>query len=277
MQRSIMDELQLQYRNLSLKEKEIADYITRFKNSIHNINIRELADQTNSSTSTITRFCRKINCESFVDFKIRLSREFEKPVDKNNCFSKVQNLYTEIVNSTADLIQQENIEKVVDLIKSANRVHVYGLGSSGLSALEFKYRLMRMNITIDAITDSHMMIMSAALLHESDLVIGLSNSGRTEEVIEAMAVGRRNGAKTVSITNYNHTPLTDISNISLFTPSMYRTGDQHFINSQLAIIYVLDVISMLLLDDRELQQNRESTLHALYDTAKHDVKDDSTE
>lgn len=270
MQPSIMDELQLQYRNLSQKEKEIADYIVQYKNTIHNINIRELAEHTHSSTSTITRFCRKINCESFVDFKIRLSREFEKPVDEDNCFSKVRNLYNDIVNSTADMIQQENIETVVNLIKKAKRVQVYGLGSSGLSALEFKYRLMRMNITIDAMTDSHMMIMSASLLQESDLVIGLSNSGRTEEVIQAMNVGKQKGATTVSITNYDHTPLTDISDISLFTPSMYRTGEQHFINSQLAIIYVLDVISMLLLADPKLQENRENTLHALYDTAKFD-------
>lgn len=74
MQLSIMDELQLQYRNLSQKEKEIADYVILHKNSIQNINIRELAELTRSSTATVTRFCRKINCESFVDFKIRLGR-----------------------------------------------------------------------------------------------------------------------------------------------------------------------------------------------------------
>lgn len=270
MQLSIMDELQLQYRNLSQKEKEIADYIIRYKSSIQNINIRELAELTHSSTATVTRFCRKINCESFVDFKIRLGREIEKPVDDSSCFSKVRNLYNDIVNSTADLIQQESIEQIVALIKAAHRVQVYGLGSSGLSALEFKYRLMRMNISIDAITDSHMMIMSSSLLNENDLIIGLSNSGRTQEVIDAMTVGKKNGAKTVSITNYNHTPLTDISDVSLFTPSRNRAGDEHFINSQLAIIYVLDVITMLLLDDSELLHNRENTLQALYREGKYE-------
>ncbi|MEK3731989.1 MULTISPECIES: MurR/RpiR family transcriptional regulator [Paenibacillus] len=270
MQLSIMDELQLQYRNLSQKEKEIADYVILHKNSIQNINIRELAELTRSSTATVTRFCRKINCESFVDFKIRLGREIEKPVDDSSSFSKVRNLYNDIVNSTADLIQQESIEQIAALIKGAHRVQVYGLGSSGLSALEFKYRLMRMNISIDAITDSHLMIMSASLLSENDLIIGLSNSGRTQEVIDAMAVGKKNGARTVSITNYDHTPLTDISDVSLFTPSRNRAGDEHFINSQLAIIYVLDVITMLLLDDPELLHNRENTLQALYRKGKYE-------
>ncbi|UNK19295.1 MurR/RpiR family transcriptional regulator [Paenibacillus sp. N3/727] len=256
MHRGVLDELQLQYHSLSLKEKEIADYIVQHKSSIQNINIRELADHTHSSTSTITRFCKKIHCDSFVDFKIRLSREAEKPSGDSNGFTQVQSLYNEIVNATADMMHQEDFENVVRMIKTAQRVQVYGLGSSGLSALEFKYRLMRMNITIDAMTDSHMMIRSAALLNENDLIIGLSNSGQTTEIIDALKIGKKNGAATISITNYNHTPLTDISDISLFTPSLHRMGDTHFINSQLAIIYVLDVLSMLLLNDEKLFRKR---------------------
>lgn len=272
MHHSVLDELQLQYHKLSLKEKEIADYIVQHKSSIQNINIRELADHTHSSTSTITRFCKKIQCDSFVDFKIRLSREADKPSGDNNSFTQVQNIYNEIVNSTADMMHQEDFEKVVQMIKTANRVQVYGLGSSGLSALEFKYRLMRMNITIDAMTDSHMMIMSAALLNENDLIIGLSNSGQTTEIIDALTIGKRNGAATISITNYKHTPLTDISDISLYTPSLHRMGDTQFINSQLAIIYVLDVLSMLLLNDKNLFQKRQDTLETLYENLRADLE-----
>ncbi|SMF90602.1 transcriptional regulator, RpiR family [Paenibacillus uliginis N3/975] len=272
MHRGVLDELQLQYQSLSLKEKEIADYIVQHKSSIQNINIRELADHTHSSTSTITRFCKKIHCDSFVDFKIRLSREAEKPSGDSNGFTQVQSLYNEIVNATADMMNQGDFENVVRMIKTAQRVQVYGLGSSGLSALEFKYRLMRMNITIDAMTDSHMMIRSAALLNENDLIIGLSNSGQTTEIIDALKIGKRNGATTISITNYNHTPLTDISDISLFTPSLHRMGDTHFINSQLAIIYVLDVLSMLLLNDEKLFRKRQDTLETLYANVREDLK-----
>lgn len=272
MHQSVLDELQLQYHTLSLKEKEIADYIVQHKSSIQNINIRELADHTHSSTSTITRFCKKIHCDSFVDFKIRLSREANKPSGESNSFTQVQNIYNEIVNSTADMMHQEDFENVVQMIKTAKRVQVYGLGSSGLSALEFKYRLMRMNITIDAMTDSHMMIMSAALLGKNDLIIGLSNSGQTTEIIDALKIGKRNGVATISITNYKHTPLTDISDISLYTPSLHRMGDTQFINSQLAIIYVLDVLSMLLLNDKNLFQKRQDTLETLYENLREDIE-----
>ncbi|MGF7047327.1 DNA-binding MurR/RpiR family transcriptional regulator [Paenibacillus sp. DS2015] len=264
MSSSVIDILQLEYQRFSVKEKEIADYVMRNKSSINNINIRDLAANTNASMSTITRFCKKVGCDTFVDFKIRLNREVQHPRNDTDIFMKTQNIYNNIVNATAEMLDTSRIEQVVQYIKEARRIYVYGLGSSGLSGLEFKHRLTRMDIVIDAVTDSHMMIMSASLLGQDDLVIGLSNSGRTTEVSNALNAAKNRGAKIVGITNFDHTPLSEISDICIFTPEIGRSGDVNFINSQLAIIYILDVISLLLLEDRDLLKARQQTLQALY-------------
>lgn len=58
---------------------------------------------------------------------------------------------------------------------------------------------MRMGIVIDAVTDSHMMIMSASLLSEEDLVIGLSNSGRTLEVSDALNTAKKEEAQSLEL------------------------------------------------------------------------------
>lgn len=265
MSSSVIDILQLEYQRFSAKEKEIADYVMRNRSSINNINIKELAAHTNTSTSTITRFCKKAGCDTFVEFKIRLNREVEKqPRNDANFFMKTQHLYNDIVNATAEMLDTAKIEEVVSLIKVSRRIYIYGLGSSGLSATEFKYRLSRMNIVVDAITDAHMMMMSASLLGKQDLVIGISNSGLTTEVSHAMEEARQRGATTIGITNFDHTPLSEVSDICLFTPDIGRSGDVNFINSQLAIIYILDVMSLLLLEDEKLLQARQQTLNALY-------------
>lgn len=264
MSSSVIDILQLEYQRFSAKEKEIADYVMRNRLSINNINIKDLAAHTNASTSTITRFCRKVGCNTFVEFKIRLNREVQKPRNDSDFFVKTQNLYNDIVNATAEMLDTARIEQVVELIKVSRRIYIYGLGSSGLSALEFKYRLTRMNIVADAVTDSHMMMMSASLLENNDLVIGLSNSGLTTEVSHAMKEAKKRGATIIGITNFDHTPLSEVSDICLFTPDIGRSGDGNFINSQLAIIYILDVMSLLLLEDEKLLQARKQTLQALY-------------
>lgn len=261
---NVLDELQLRYQQLSAKEKEIADYIMRHKNSIHNINIRDLSERTQASMSTITRFCRKAGFSNFIDFKLSLNREIDIPRDELNFFAQTRHLYNEIIMATADMIKPQMIEEVVQQIQQARRVYVYGLGSSGLSALEFKYRLMRMNILIDAVTDSHMMMMNASLMDKQDLVIGLSNSGHTTEVNSALRIAKTNQAHIVGITNFDHTPFTETTDLCLFTPGLQRMGDIPFINSQLAIIYVLDMISMLLLQNEERLSARQRTLQALY-------------
>ncbi|MDO3411978.1 MurR/RpiR family transcriptional regulator [Saccharibacillus sp. CPCC 101409] len=261
---SALDELQLKYQQLSAKEKEIADYVIRHKNSIHNINIRDLSGLTQASMSTITRFCRKIGFASFVDFKISLNREADEPSGEQNFFARTQHIYNEIINATTELIRPEMIEEVVRLIRRAKRIYVYGLGNSGFSALEFKYRLMRMNILIDAVNDPHMMLMNASLMNEHDLVFGLSNSGRTEEVNAGLRQAKKLGATVVGITNFDRTPFTETTDLCLFTPALQRIGDVPFINSQLAIIYVLDMVSMLLLEDESLLEARRRTIDALY-------------
>ncbi|GJM76063.1 hypothetical protein HMSSN036_82790 [Paenibacillus macerans] len=196
MSSSVIDILQLEYQRFSAKEKEIADYVIRNRQSINNINIKDLASYTNASTSTITRFCKKVGCDTFVDFKILLNREAQRPRNDTDIFVKTQNLYNDIVNATAEMLDTGRIEEVVELIKKSRRIYVYGLGSSGLSALEFKYRLTRMNLVADAVTDSHMMTMSASLLGKNDVVIGLSNSGRTTEVSHALGQAKKEAPKS---------------------------------------------------------------------------------
>lgn len=154
------------------------------------------------------------------------------------------------------------------MIKEARKIRLYGLGSSGLTATEFKYRLVRMGLNADAVVDPHMMLMSTVLLNEDDLVISISNSGMTEEVVRAVKEARKRNVRVVSITNHDHTPLTESSDVVLFTSSVRRMNRNRFINDQLSIHYVMDVISMLLLEDEKLHANREKTFDALADYHK---------
>lgn len=264
---SVLDRIQVNSPQFSVKEKEIAKYILENKNSILNINIKELAKQTNSSTSTITRFCKRIECGSFIEFKVMLNRELEGDQNFEDSFEKVESFYQQVAHSTASLIDKEKMGLVVQFIKQAEKINIFGIGSSGLSALELKYRLIRLGLNVDAVIDPHMMLMSSSLARSGDLIICISNSGTTEEIINAAKIGSQYGCKIISITNFNHTPLTGLSDEVLFTSSTNNIHDQ-FINSQLSILYILDVISMLLLEDKELSSNREKTLEIIHSLRK---------
>lgn len=73
---TILNEIQQNYNRLPNKEKQIAKYILEKSDELKNINIKELAEETGTSISTITRFCRHVRCDSFVDLKMRVNTAY---------------------------------------------------------------------------------------------------------------------------------------------------------------------------------------------------------
>ncbi|MCA5010822.1 MurR/RpiR family transcriptional regulator, partial [Clostridioides difficile] len=56
---------------------EVYNFILKNSEKIPYMTIREFANEAHVSTTTITRFCRKVNCNGFSEFKIRYKMEKE--------------------------------------------------------------------------------------------------------------------------------------------------------------------------------------------------------
>lgn len=261
----ILGEIQEQYMSFSLKEKNIATYILQKSNEIKNINITDLAKVTGTSGSTITRFCKKINCDSFVDMKIKISsiQQENPPTQGAEIFDDVYYFYNKVINNTIKSMEKEKIEKVVQLIKSAQRIFIYGVGSSGLTAIEMTQRLLRMGLNVTSITDSHMMLINSSVASKKDLVIGISTSGNTEDVVNALQMSKQNHGTIVSITSFADSKIAKISDTSLFVYNSSFVDKKRFVNSQFAIMYLMDVISMMLLKDEDLNRKMNKTIEAI--------------
>ncbi|AYE34938.1 MurR/RpiR family transcriptional regulator [Clostridium septicum] len=260
----VLYEIQKKYNSFSDKEKNIADYILKESETINNINITDLAKITLTSGSTITRFCKKICCDSFVDMKINLSSlKRNDELEQKGVLADVYSYYTEVIEKTRKLISKEQIKKVVNEIKKANKIYIYGVGSSGLTAKEMMQRLLRMGFNVYSISDPHMMIINSSIVSESDLVIGISISGETEEVINSLKISKKNGAKIVSITSFEDSHITEIGELNFIVYNALFVDKKRFINSQFSAMYLMDLISMLLLEDELLGQNMQRTIDAI--------------
>lgn len=262
---NIICEIQQKYNNFSAKEKAIANYILHQPDMIKNINIIELAKITGTSSSTITRFSKKIGCYSFVEMKmqINLSTNDNKSIDSDSIFSSVYNHYNEVIERTNSLIDKSAILNIVKEIKKANKIYLYGVGSSGLTATEMMQRLIRMGFNVHCISDSHMMIINSSITSPKDLVIGFSISGETKELVNALKVSKKNGAKTACITSFNESLITAYSDIILKVYNTRFIGRHKFINSQFSTMYLVDLISTVLLEDKNLEEKMKITIDAI--------------
>lgn len=145
---TIIEEIQNQYSAFSANEKKIADYILQNKASIKNMNIKDLAAKADTSTSSITRFCKRINIDGFVDMKIALRSLASGHPSKEmpTVYDDIYSYYTQVIAETNQMIEDQAIETVGDWIKNANKTVIYGIGSSGFTAAELAQRLIRMGL-----------------------------------------------------------------------------------------------------------------------------------
>jgi len=261
----ILCEVQRKYSEFSGKEKDIADYIMQHGDKIKNINITDLAKEIGTSGATITRFSKKIGCDSFVDMKIKLgANKVELPINnEEGIFSYTYQYYNEVIERTKMLINKEEIFKVVNEIRKAKNIYIYGVGSSGLTGEEMMQRLLRMGFNVHCISDSHMMIINSSIVSEDDLVIGISISGETQEVIHSLRKSKENGAKVVSITGFEGSTISKYADIKFIVYNPNFVDRSKFINTQFSAMYLLDLISMVLLKDVELSNKMQTTINAI--------------
>jgi DNA-binding MurR/RpiR family transcriptional regulator len=261
----ILYKIQKTYGEFSGKERDIADYIMQYGDKIKNISITDLAKEIGTSGATITRFAKKIGCNSFVDMKIELgANKIEVPsIDEEGIFSAAYQYYNEVIERTKMLIDKEAILKVVKEIKKAKNIYIYGVGSSGLTGNEMMHRLLRMGFSVHSISDSHMMIINSSIVSEEDLVIGISISGETQEVVHSLRKSKENGAKTVSITSFEESSISKYSDIKFMVYNPNFIDRSRFINTQFSVMYLLDLISMVLLKDTDLSNKMQITINAI--------------
>lgn len=248
---------------LSKTELLLGDYIVAHMEAISQLTIHQLATSAKVSNATVTRLCKKLNYASFAELKSYLARETREPAKETGVIEVVGSFYDTMVAASKMLIDDQQLRALIASIKQAQKITLCGIGSSGLTANEFKYQLMRMGVTVDCITDPHMMLMGAKLLGPNDLLICVSNSGETEALIKACHIASENKVKIGALTNFKDSTLTNLADICIYTSSVKSMHDGRFINTQLTMYFVLDCIFYELLGDSELYQKRSETLQLI--------------
>ena len=261
---SFQNRIQVYGHHLSKSERKIAAYIVEHPEQPRLASSRELAMSTGTSNSTLTRFCQKLGYRNFIEFQTLLSAESAPRKVPGQVLQKNADYYNRVLSSASELVNPEDLDTFVSRIHQANKIVIFGLGSSGLTASEFNMRLVQMGITSSAMTDTFLMRVQSSLFSPKDLVIAVSNSGETPEVVSACRIAKSVGAQIGLLTQRNQTELTQIADSVLYAGDIHQTGDRLFINSQMPLMFLIDAVSYPLLENDTCRQNRDHALQILF-------------
>jgi DNA-binding MurR/RpiR family transcriptional regulator len=130
-----------------------------------------------------------------------------------------------------------------------------------MTAMEAKNKFMRITNKTECSLDSHLQIMTAALLTEEDVAILISYSGSTKDTIDVAKLAKENGAKIISITRFAKSPLTSYSGITLLCGSNEGPLQGGSLSAKISQLYLLDILyaEYFRRTQKESTLNKEST------------------
>lgn len=256
-------------------EKEIANYIIKKPTEISVLSSSQIAKKLHVSPATITRFCQKLSYSGFNEFKHELKRYVDlnmRPgltvgIKQIDYFAQLYQNHLDIIENTFQNVAYPDIQEVVLLLNQAKKIHVYGIGNSGIAAQEFKSKFFRIGLNIETITDPHQAAMDASLSTKKSVVIGISLTGETKEIIRAVKIAKAQGSSIIVFTGEKNSELSKISDITLLAMNKSNRHMGQNISPSLPFFLLFDLIytELITKDYKNRMHFREKTLKSLQD------------
>ncbi|MBQ1417110.1 MAG: MurR/RpiR family transcriptional regulator [Selenomonas sp.] len=214
------------YDDLTKSEKKIAQYISVHAPDIMGQTVAELARNTDSSEITISRFCKKLGFSGLQGLKIALAAELSAAGEdgfqdihrgdtEGEIAGKIFRNITDGLQDTLKILDFNLIKRAVQMLAGARLVAIYGFGNSATVCRDLSTRFLRFGIAVQAFDDAHLQVTSAALLSPADVVVAVSHSGATKDILSSVAIAKNNGAKVIAITSYAQSELARSADIAL--------------------------------------------------------------
>ncbi len=260
---------------LSNSEAYLAQYINQNPEIFITEKINDIAKKANVSTSTITRLSKKLGYQSLKDFQLEVSNKhnFAKQnydfIDETNTNAIINNLklyHSYSLNETFDDLDPKEIDKLVAKMKVANKILLYGVGTSYMACRELANNLEKIGMDIILNTNYHQQLLHFAKLDQNSMVLLISKSGMSKEIQFLIQKSKENniqcGLITSSLSFKNVDKVDYLLNFKTYEDNQKLTS----ISCKLSQLVVVDLIFMELFKTN-IEQNAKN-LEIGYDLIK---------
>ena len=240
--KSVIPVIESNYVNFTTVERSIADFFIYNREQM-DFSAKSVAGKLFVSEASLSRFAKKCGFRGYREFIYQYEENFVVRQDSMTGNTRtVLNAYQELLNKTYNLVNEKQIERVCRYMAKAGRVFVCGTGSSGLAAREMELRFMRIGMDVNAVTDSHMMKIGAALAGEETLVIAITLSGETAEVLESIRIAKSRGASIICMTAVSGSSVAKESQEVIQVAALKNLDTGTKISPQFSILAIMDVL-----------------------------------
>lgn len=251
----IFSKIKSRFNSFTQAEKKVAQFILDHTQEVIYMSITDLAIACEVGESSVFRFCKSLDLKGYQEFKIALAHSLSSENENTQLYNEVsvtdsvEELSSKLLTTTMtalketyQLIQKEELMKAIQWMVNATSIHFFGVGSSLLTALEAQNKFMRITNKTNCTLDSHLQLMSAALMSANDVAIVISYSGSTKDTIDVAKVAKEKGAKVITITRFAKSPLTAYGDVTLLSAADEGPLQGGSLTAKISQLYLLDIL-----------------------------------
>ncbi|WP_404340879.1 MurR/RpiR family transcriptional regulator [Pseudoalteromonas mariniglutinosa] len=246
-------------QSLSSSEAKLADFTLNSANAIRNLSSVELAKVVGVSQSSVVKFSQKLGYKGFPAFKLAVIDALNDETNEPKLHGKItlsdslEQIAEKLLSSklavlteTKNLNEAVAVERAVELLKSAKRILICGIGGSALVAKDFSYKLQKLGIPAIAEPDGHAQIAYVSTFAKGDLVIAISESGMTREIAEVVKQAKTNDCAVISVTKFGSSLVADSADVKLYSVAEEESVRLSSILARTAQDFVIDILFIAL-------------------------------
>lgn len=217
------------------------------------MSVTEVAERSAASEGSVVALCQQIGARGFQQLKLAIARDLVQPVqfihedltrddDTATVLDKIFRSNLQALQDTLKVLDPAAMARAVAIIRDAERVEVYGIGSAAPIAEDAHYRLLRIGVSSKVVVDSHVQAISASLTGPRVATLTISHSGSTHETVAATRLAREAGARTIVITNYGKSPIQSHAEVVLSTMAKETRFRTEAMTSRIAQLSIVDAL-----------------------------------
>lgn len=238
---------------LRRSDAKVANLVLADPFRILETSVGEAAKLAGVSQPTVMRFCVAVGFSGYQEFKLRLAQSLalgraatHSVITDTDTLGGVAAKIFEYTMTSLDWARQhlapEALGQAVDMLAGAAAIDFFGFGASAIVAEDAQQKFPLFGVPCRAQSDSHQQIMTASMMRAGDVVVVISNTGRTRQIVEAAQIARDNGGRVLGILGAEG-PVSAVCDVTLIVETLDNTNVYTPTTSRIAALVLIDILS----------------------------------
>ena len=239
-------------------ERRVGEVVVADPAAVARESITALAERCRTSPPTVVRFAKRLGFSGYPQLRLALAkaagieegRTTRGPISGTldpgdtleEVVAKIGYADARAVEDTAAVLDIAELERGVAALEAAPRIDIVGVGASGITGIDLCKKLSRLGLAAVYHPDRHAAVTAVSLRAPGDVLIAVSHTGSTLDVVSAASLAADLGATTIAITNHPGSALARLSDIRLITTTRETTFRSGAMASRIAQLVVVDCL-----------------------------------